>query len=359
MKSTKINLRLFRILLNVNVIAGLIAFLSFTVLCIILNLTREVFIPLIIAWFIVQILRPVNDLTNKMKIHPYLNLAMILMVLVGLGFLGVRFLANLAVDINNVYNRYSSELMQRYNDFMALFNITPDMLASIEWGNLGLDFLRNNAGRITGFIVDISNKFFMTIFFLMFMLIEAPYTERKISKAFSGKTGNNVKEIFSKISDQISYYMLNQSLISAATALCVWGVLALMKIELAGGWAILAFFLNFIPNVGSIIATILPVIMAFVQFSTALEPLVVLVLLTIIQMVIGNIIGPKILSDSLGVSSVVIVLSLLFWSMIWGIPGAFLSVPIASILKIVCENITPLNPIAVIMSNGSAIPTEE
>ena len=99
--------------------------------------------------------------------------------------------------------------------------------------------------------------------------------------------------------------------------------------------------------------------MAVIQFATFFEPLIVLVLLTVIQMVIGNIIGPKILSDSLGVSSVVILLSLLFWSMIWGIPGAFLSVPIASIIKIVCENITPLNPIAVLMSNGSSITSDE
>ena len=84
-----------------------------------------------------------------------------------------------------------------------------------------------------------------------------------------------------------------------------------------------------------------------------------LVLLTVIQMVTGNIIGPKILSDSLGVSSVVILLSLLFWTMIWGLPGAFLSVPIASILKITCENITPLNSIAVLMSDGAEVIPEE
>ena len=359
MKSTKINLKLLHILLNVNVIAGLIAFLSVIVMCIILNITRAVFIPLVFAWFIVQVIRPFSNLGNKIHLHPYLNLALTLTLLVGAGFFGVRFLARLAIEINSVYSRYASALTQRYTDFMAVFNITPEMLASVEWGNLGLDLLRNYAGRITSIVLDMSNTFFMTIFFLMFLLIEAPYAERKIQKAFRGKTGKSVKEVFSKISDQISSYMLNQSLLSIATALCVWGILELLKVELAGGWAVLAFFLNFIPNVGSIIATILPFLMAVLQFSTFFEPLIVLVLLTVVQMVIGNIIGPKILSDSLGLSSVVILLSLLFWSMIWGIPGAFLSVPIASIIKIVCENITPLNPIAVLMSNGSSIASEE
>ena len=141
-----------------------------------------------------------------------------MLMLAGVGFLGVHFLAKLAIDINTVYNRYSSELTQRYNDFMALFHITPEMLASIEWGNLGLDLLKNNAGKITSLIMELSNKFFMTIFFMMFMLIEAPYSERKIEKAFRGSIGNHVKEVFQNISDQISSYMLNQPLLSVGTA---------------------------------------------------------------------------------------------------------------------------------------------
>ena len=359
MKSTKINLKILKILLNVNVISSMIAFLSVVVLCIILNIARDVFVPLVTAWFILQVLKPINNLGNKIHLHPFMNLAFMLLVLIGIGFIGVRYIAKLAVDVNRVYGNYSGELIRRYNDFMALMNITPDMLASVEWGTLGLDFLRNNAGKITGSLMDIGNKFFMTIFFLMLMLVVAPYSERKIVKAFRGRTGHNIKEMFNKISEQISYYMLHQTLLSAGTALLVWCVLALFSVELAGGWAMLAFFLNFIPNVGSIITTILPVIMAMIQFSTLFEPLVVLVLLIVIQMVIGNIIGPKILSDSLGVSSVVILLSLLFWSMVWGISGAFLSVPIASIIKIVCENIPPLEPIAVLMSNGSSIKPED
>ena len=105
MKSAKINLKLLHILLNVNVIAGLIAFLSVIVLCIILNITRAVFIPLVFAWFIVQVIRPFSNLGNKINLHPYLNLALTLSLLVGAGFFGVRFLARLAIEINSVYSR--------------------------------------------------------------------------------------------------------------------------------------------------------------------------------------------------------------------------------------------------------------
>ena len=245
-------------------------------------------------------------------------------------------------------------MIERYKNFMELLNITPEMISAMNWSNIGLDFLKSGSGYAVNFILDLTDKFFMTIFFLIFLLVEEPYTERKINRAFRGKTSSKVKEVLKRISEQVSYYMVNQTLLSLATALFVWGALAVTKVELAGSWAILAFFLNFIPNVGSIIATILPVLMAFIQFSSIFEPLLVLAVLTAIQMIIGNVIGPKVLSESLGVSSVVILLSLLFWTMIWGVPGAFLSVPIASIIKIICENIQPLYFVSVLMGNEAS-----
>ena len=352
-----------RLLLNVNIISGFIVFLSVIVLCVILHIARDVFIPFVVAWFIVQVVRPIYRIGNKLHLHSYLNLIVVFIILIGLTALFVRFIGVQVKAFNEVYRRYSSVLIERYTAFMALLNITPEMFSGFDLSSVEiLSFIKDSAFYITGFLVSLVNKIFMTTFFLMFMLIEAPYTERKIKKAFHGATGNRIRIILGTISDQISYYMLNQTLISLVTAFFVWLVLFLLGVELAAGWAVLAFMLNFIPNVGSIIATILPVVMAFIQYSTLLEPVLVLVvlgLLTAIQMIIGNIIGPKILSDSLELSSTVILVSLLFWTMILGIPGAFLSVPIASVIKIICENVQSLHPVAVFMSNGNSIILEE
>ena len=355
MAKLKNNLRILNFLINVNITAALMAFLSIVVLCLILHIAKNVFIPLVVAWSILQILRPVNRFGNKLHLHPYLNLMLTFIVLIIVAFLGVRFMASQATSFNDVYNRYAVTLNERYNSFLALLNITPEMIKAMNWTSIGFDFLKSGTGYLVSLIVELTDKLFMTIFFLMFLLIEAPYTERKINKAFRGKTSNKIKDILKSISDQVSYYMINQTLLSLTTAFFVWGALAIMNVELSRGWAMLAFFLNFIPNIGSIIATILPVLMAFIQFPTIIEPLIVLAMLTTIQMIIGNIIGPKILSESLGVSSVVILLSLLFWTMIWGIPGAFLSVPIASIIKIICENVPQLYFISVLMGNGASI----
>ena len=93
--------------------------------------------------------------------------------------------------------------------------------------------------------------------------------------------------------------------------------------------------------------------MAILQSPTSLTmPLLVLVLLTAVQVSIGNILTPKIMGDRLGLSPVIILLSLLLWGVIWGIPGAILSTPIASILQIICASTHSLKPIAILMGSG-------
>ena len=102
------------------------------------------------------------------------------------------------------------------------------------------------------------------------------------------------------------------SLISLATGFCAWLVLVALGVELASGWGVLTFLLNFILTVGSIIATIPPVLMAILQFSPGyIKPLIVLISLTAIQVTIGNVITLKVVRDRLGLSPVVILLSLL------------------------------------------------
>ena len=124
-----------------------------------------------------------------------------------------------------------------------------------------------------------------------------------------------------------------------------------------------AFFLNFIPTVGSIIASIPPILVAIVQFqpeaSAAMLGIAPQVLWTIgwilaVQQTIGNVITPKVMGDSMNLSPVIILTSLLMWGWLWGVAGALLSMPIAGIMKIVCDNVEPLHMVGVLMGSGKA-----
>ena len=330
---------------------SLMGFISAVVLCVVLHVASNMFIPLVIAWFILQILRPVIKIGKTLRLNPWLNVTLVFATLTIAGLIGFKFVAVQVVEFGRVYDAYSDKLIEWFVNLLKTLSIPPEAVKNFNW--LGL--LQDNARNISELIIALSSKFVLTLVFLMFMLVEAPFLQEKINKAF-GRNAERVQKILSTISEQVSRYLGTLALISFVTGVCAWIVLTVLDVRLAAGWGVLTFLLNFIPTVGSIIATIPPVVMAVIQFSPGLfKPVLVLVSLTAIQLTIGNIITPKVMGDRLGVSPVVILLSLLLWGMIWGIPGALLSTPIISIIKIVCENITSLNFIAVLIGSGDFV----
>ena len=98
------------------------------------------------------------------------------------------------------------------------------------------------------------------------------------------------------------------------------------------------FILNFIPNIGSVIAVVLPTLMALVQYESFGYAILVMIVIAVIQNIIGNILEPKIFGDRLGLNPIVILISLLVWGYIWGIVGMILSVPLTAIIKLVISN---------------------
>jgi predicted PurR-regulated permease PerM len=139
-------------------------------------------------------------------------------------------------------------------------------------------------------------------------------------------------------------------------------VLHFVGVDFASFWAVLIFLLNFIPTIGSIIATAFPSVLTLIQFDT-LGPFIITVsILTTIQFCIGSLVEPKLMGNRLNLSPIVILLSLGLWGSIWGIPGMFLCVPITVIMMIVCSYFPNTRPAAVLLSGngrvGSGIPQD-
>jgi predicted PurR-regulated permease PerM len=172
----------------------------------------------------------------------------------------------------------------------------------------------------------------------------------KIEVGFSPATANRFMSIYNNISDQVQKYLGVKTLISFLTSLFVMGILLLFGVDFVLVWGILTFLFNFIPNVGSFAATLIPVIFALIQFDNPLLALWLAICLFGVQFVFGNILEPKIMGESVNLSAVVILFALLFWGFIWGIPGMFLAVPMTAIIKIIFENIDGLKPVAILMS---------
>jgi predicted PurR-regulated permease PerM len=184
-----------------------------------------------------------------------------------------------------------------------------------------------------------------------FLLAEEHILPAKIRRLHKDpEKAERISQLATDVSESIQRYIGMKTLVSLLTATISYAVLALVGVDFAIIWALLVFFLNFIPTIGSIIAVIFPALLTLVQFDTITPFLVVALGLGGTQFVIGNVIEPMYVGKSLNLSSFMILLALSFWGTVWGLPGMFLAVPLMVMAGIVCAQFHGLRWIAVILS---------
>jgi AI-2 transport protein TqsA len=318
---------------------------------VVLKYAASVILPLIIAWLLSFLIAPVVNFMTARKVPTTLAVFIILIVLLGIIYLSGTFLYTRISAFAAAYPRYHTRMTELVATISSQMNLSFDPLAGINWGqNIGR-FLVTLSGSIFSFV----SKLVLVVIFLFFILLGKPFFKYKILKSFSDDKANQFSQITFSITAQIRRYLSLQFLISFVTGFLVWLALTIIGVDFAVTWGALAFFLNFIPTVGSIAASLPPILLALVQFYPSIWPGVfTLFSILTIQLGMGNGIAPKVLGDQLNLSPVVILLSLLFWGWLWGVVGALLSVPITAALKIVCENIESLQPISVMMGSGKS-----
>jgi len=186
----------------------------------------------------------------------------------------------------------------------------------------------------------------------IFIFMEAYFVPKKIQALFPDQEKrSHVEKILRRIDGDVQTYFGIKTLISLVTALACYIVMRLVGLDFAAFWALLIFILNFIPAIGSIIATALPALLALVQFHDNFAFfLVVLLGVAAIQVFFGNFLEPNLMGVTLNLSPLVVVLSLIAWGLIWGIVGMFLCVPITVIIVIILANFPGTRWIAVLLS---------
>lgn len=342
-----------------SIIEPCIAIITVLAIGFVLSKAAQVAIPFMLAFLLALLLAPVIKAGGRHRFPPVVMVIFVLVALVGICLpLGILLNSRLQ-GMMAILPGYYGKLVSIGQTLLVEFNVPKDFWQEIDWYNT----VGRYVSGLTGFMLHWLSNMLMIMIFLVFMLLESPYMNNRLRMAFKGRTGVMVGEIGDKIVSQISKYLRTLAVISFATGTCVWIALTLLGIDFAMTWGILAFFLNFIPTIGSIVASIPPILIALVQFYPNWVPCLLTALsLLAIQMTIGNIMTPKIMGDALDLSPVVILVSLMFWGLIWGFSGALLSVPIAVMIKIICENIPRLHFVAMLMcsaKDGPCVPEEQ
>lgn len=325
-----------------------LGFLSIVAGGMVLRFARGVVMPLVVAWLLSYIFKPIIQTLERKKIPPILSITALVAIFLGLCLLGFTFLYRRLVPFVNAFPSYYDQFLVLVEEIGKANDIPTDLLFEFDWGSRLTTWLLT----LPGTAISLVSNLFLVIVFLIFILLGSPASSGKLKRAFSPGTAYRFQHIIDKISKQIGRYLATAVIISSLTGVAVWLALKFIGVDFSVNWGVLAFLLNFIPYIGSILASIPPILVALVKFYPDFTPAIItsIALLTI-QVGIGNILAPKVMGDALDINPIIVLVSLLFWGWLWGGVGAVLAVPIAVVIKIVCENVPSLRPVAIIMSS--------
>lgn len=255
------------------------------------------------------------------------------------------------------FNSILDSLHQTPNSkFFTLLNFDKEVsiLANINNQFNILEFLKSLAINFTGSVVAFIKTLFLVVLMSIFLLAEFKKTKHKVRLAFTSEHNLRVIKIVHNIIKDTTHYISIKFVISLFTGLLILIACTLAGLDFPIIWAFLAFCFNFIPTFGSIAFCVIIAVFSIIQFyPSILAPVVISLWAILVNMVLGNIVEPKIEGDNLGVSPFVILVSLSLFGWMWGILGMILAVPSMVIIKIICENISYLKPIAVFLGNKS------
>lgn len=323
-----------------------------------LSIGKKLLLPLVIALILFFIVINLASKIRTIKIkgksmnHPLSILASIITS----GF--VIWLLSYIINTN------ISNVIDATSDYQyRLENIMNKIAYKVGYGEpvVITDMIKNFdiSSMLSGFagaVATFAGSMTMVLIYLLFMFLESKNFKKKLSSVVEKLPNNKeIREVFLEINSDINEYLGIKFMSSLITGVLSYIVLSVIGVDFATFWALLIFLLNFIPTVGSIVATIFPTLITLVQFSSIYPFIIVAVMLITIQITIGTILEPRFMGKSLNLSPLVILLSLALWGKIWGVLGMFISVPIMVSINIVLAKFPATKPIAVLLSSDGDI----
>jgi AI-2 transport protein TqsA len=315
-------------------------------------------IPLIFAlllWFLVRKVKYVLDKVNFVKNRfPSWTKSLITSVIIFL-ILGLvsNTLSSSISDLAGSYEKYESNVESITTDINEMFHINLNELVKKHTGDLNIGMILSSV--FISFTFIISNTFII-ILYTLFIFLEEKYFSDKLLAIFTNKNQYlKVTGILEKIEKSIADYIGLKTLVSFVTGILSYIVLLIIGIDSPVFWASLIFLLNFIPTIGSLAGTVLPAIFSLLQFGEFTPCIMVLLFIGTIQVLVGNVLEPKLMGNSLNISTLVTIVALAFWGAIWGITGMILSVPITVIMVIVFSQFEGTRPIAIMLSEKGKV----
>lgn len=294
-----------------------------------------VLVPFLLALFIAIVCNPLIRWLMRWRLPQWAAITLVLLTICLLGFLLARLVGQSLTDLTRSLPQYQQQVGSQLGlliDRLAASNIELDRQQLLSY--LDPSVLMALAVRLLGGLGGVLGNVFLILLTVVFMLLEASSIPGKIHLALRDPA-MKLRQI-DRFLEAVNRYLAIKTMVSLGTGLLIGLMLWAFGVKYYVLWGVLAFLLNYIPNIGSIIAA-LPVLAQVIVLQGPTTTILVAGGYVLINMVMGNVIEPRWLGRGLGLSTLVVFLSLMFWGWLLGPVGMLLSVPLTIILKIALE----------------------
>ena len=347
----------------------LLIFLSVVLAGTMLKVLESFLKPVTLAILLAAVFYPfIKKLNTRFKIPWGIGIlivyALFIIIFFGLG----NILTSSLMSIIDSYPKYESrfqtiyhKIQQSFTDnsesgllnFFFDFNKDRTLLENISEQLNIFPLIKNFALNFTSFLTSFTKSAFLVLLLSIFLLLEMKFTKEKIFKAFSNEKSQKIHEIMHQIARDTTHYISIKFFLSLLTGFLIYIFCLLARIDFPLVWGFFAFVLNFIPTFGSIISCTAMIIFAIVQWYPSPLPMIFFsIAVILVNLILGNVVDPKVQGENLGISPFVILVSLSLWGWLWGFLGLILAIPLMVIIKIFCENISFLRPIGILLGNA-------
>lgn len=336
---------------------ALLILASFIVVVAGMKAASSILVPFFLAVFIAVICTPPLFWLQRKGVPKVIALVLILLAILVAGLLFGALIGPSLNDFLRSLPDYQEELTTHITSFIRWLREKGVNIPAAEVPRiLNPGWVMNLAGGIFSALSSVLTHAFLLLITVVFILMEAADLPKKLRIVL--KNPERSLSTIEKFSQEAKRYLVIKTAISAATGLLIWLWLLILGVDYPVLWGTLAFLLNYVPNIGSIIAALPAVFLALVQLGVGSALLTVLGF-SVVNIVIGNILEPKLMGRRLSLSTLVVFLSMVFWGWVLGPIGMILSVPMTSLVKIALGSHEETRGIAIMLGSATEIQSIE
>lgn len=333
---------------NSKCLSLIIAAASMVIIIAGLKSAQDLVVPFLLAAFIAILCLPILSWLEKHHIPTAINILLVISISLATGLLLALFVGTSLHDFSLTLPTYQQRLHDETHAIFAWinqrgFDISPQIMLDYFDPSAAMKVAATTLSGLGAVLTD----GFLILLTVIFILFEASSMPRKLKLALENPEQSFNQ--FSRITSSVQGYLVIKTAVSLLTGISITLWLLFLDVDYPVLWGLLAFMLNYVPNIGSIIASVPAFLLAFIQHGIS-HALLAILGYVVVNVVVGNIIEPRYMGKQLGLSPLVVLLSLVMWGWVLGPVGMLLSVPLTMIVKIALEATEDLRWVAIMLS---------